>query len=46
MNKQLAGFIAFIIVGSIALIGYYFARPAYPAPGVSATPRAVMSKGA
>jgi EAL domain-containing protein (putative c-di-GMP-specific phosphodiesterase class I) len=26
--------------------GYYFARPAYPAPGVSATPRAVMSKGA
>jgi EAL domain-containing protein (putative c-di-GMP-specific phosphodiesterase class I) len=26
--------------------GYYFARPAYPAPGVSATPRVVMSKGA
>ena len=26
--------------------GYYFARPAYPAPGVSATPRAVVSKGA
>jgi EAL domain-containing protein (putative c-di-GMP-specific phosphodiesterase class I) len=26
--------------------GYYFARPAYPAPGVSATPCAVMSKGA
>ncbi len=26
--------------------GYYFARPAYPAPGVSSTPRAVMSKGA
>lgn len=26
--------------------GYYFARPAYPAPGVSGTPRAVLSKGA
>jgi EAL domain-containing protein (putative c-di-GMP-specific phosphodiesterase class I) len=26
--------------------GYYFARPAYPAPGVSATPCAVMRKGA
>jgi EAL domain-containing protein (putative c-di-GMP-specific phosphodiesterase class I) len=26
--------------------GYYFARPAYPAPGVSATPRAILSKGA
>lgn len=26
--------------------GYYFARPAYPAPGISATPVAVMSKGA
>jgi EAL domain-containing protein (putative c-di-GMP-specific phosphodiesterase class I) len=26
--------------------GYYFARPAYPAPGVSATPGVVMSKGA
>ena len=26
--------------------GYYFARPAYPAPGVSATPRAVIRKGA
>jgi len=26
--------------------GYYFARPAYPAPGVSATPRTVMRKGA
>lgn len=26
--------------------GYYFARPAYPAPGVSATPLAVAGKGA
>lgn len=26
--------------------GYYFARPAYPAPGVSVTPRTVMRKGA
>jgi EAL domain-containing protein (putative c-di-GMP-specific phosphodiesterase class I) len=26
--------------------GYYFARPAYPAPGVRITPRAVMSRGA
>ena len=26
--------------------GYYFARPAYPAPGVSNTPRALISKGA
>ncbi len=26
--------------------GYYFARPAYPAPGVSATPRAIIKKGA
>ena len=26
--------------------GYYFARPAYPAPGVSETPVAVMRKGA
>ena len=26
--------------------GYYFARPAYPAPGVSATPQAWLSKGA
>ncbi|MGB5694018.1 MAG: EAL domain-containing protein [Polyangiales bacterium] len=26
--------------------GYYFARPAYPAPGVSETPLAVMRKGA
>jgi len=26
--------------------GYYFARPAYPAPGISVTPRTVMRKGA
>lgn len=26
--------------------GYYFARPAYPAPGVSSTPRVAMQRGA